>query len=47
MKFKQLLKFLVVGTAFCAGAAHAQVSVMLPANPGGGGTPQDDRLSRP
>lgn len=36
MKFKQLLKSLAVATALCAGAAHAQVSVMLPANPGGG-----------
>src|SRR5690606_27785847 len=36
MRFKQLLKSLAVATALCAGAAHAQVSVMLPANPGGG-----------
>src|SRR5690606_13820529 len=36
MKVKHLLKSLAVMTALCAGAAHAQVSVMLPANPGGG-----------
>ncbi len=36
MKVSQLLKSLAVVTALCAGAAHAQVSVMLPANPGGG-----------
>jgi len=36
MKFKQLLKSLAVAAALCTGAAHAQVSVMLPANPGGG-----------
>src|SRR3546814_17200637 len=36
MKITNLLKFLAVATALCAGAAHAQVSVMLPANPGGG-----------
>lgn len=36
MKAIQLLKALALGTALCAGAVHAQVSVMLPANPGGG-----------
>ncbi len=36
MKVSQLLKSLAIMTALCAGAAHAQVSVMLPANPGGG-----------
>src|SRR3546814_8952562 len=36
MKITNLLKFLAVATALCAGAAQAQVSVMLPANPGGG-----------
>lgn len=30
------LKALALGALVCAGAAHAQVSVMLPANPGGG-----------
>jgi putative tricarboxylic transport membrane protein len=36
MKVKQLLKSLAMAAVFCAGAAHAQVSVMLPASPGGG-----------
>jgi putative tricarboxylic transport membrane protein len=36
MNIKQLLKSLVIVTALCTGAAHSQVSVMLPANPGGG-----------
>lgn len=36
MKASQLLKSLAVGMALYAGAAQAQVSVMLPANPGGG-----------
>lgn len=36
MKVGLLLKSLAVVTALCAGAAQAQVSVMLPANPGGG-----------
>lgn len=36
MRLTRLLKSLAVATAFCAGAAQAQVSVMLPANPGGG-----------
>ena len=36
MKVQQWLKSLAVATALCAGAAQAQVSVMLPANPGGG-----------
>lgn len=36
MKAIQLFKTLAAGLALCAGAAHAQVSVMLPANPGGG-----------
>lgn len=36
MKFKKLLSSLAMATALCAGAAQAQVSVMLPANPGGG-----------
>ncbi len=36
MKVSLLLKSLAVMTALCAGAAQAQVSVMLPANPGGG-----------
>ncbi|MDS1139043.1 tripartite tricarboxylate transporter substrate-binding protein [Pusillimonas sp. SM2304] len=36
MKVKQLLKSLTVMAALCMGSAHAQVSVMLPANPGGG-----------
>lgn len=36
MKVSRLLKSLAVATALCAGAAQAQVSVMLPANPGGG-----------
>ena len=36
MKVSLLLKSLAVMTALCASAAQAQVSVMLPANPGGG-----------
>jgi putative tricarboxylic transport membrane protein len=36
MNVKQLLKSLAVTAALCVGTAHAQVSVMLPANPGGG-----------
>lgn len=36
MKFHQLLKGLVVSAVFATGVASAQVSVMLPANPGGG-----------
>src|SRR5690606_39525941 len=36
MKVTRILKSLAVAAALCAGAAHAQVSVMLPANPGGG-----------
>ena len=36
MKVTRLLKSLAVSMALCAGAAQAQVSVMLPANPGGG-----------
>ncbi len=37
MRISQLLRPLVAATLFCAAvAAHAQVSVMLPANPGGG-----------
>lgn len=36
MKTVQVLKALVMGTVLCVGAAQAQVSVMLPANPGGG-----------
>lgn len=36
MKMTRLLKSLAIAAALCAGAAHAQVSVMLPANPGGG-----------
>jgi len=36
MKAIQWLKALALGAVVCAGAAHAQVSVMLPANPGGG-----------
>lgn len=36
MRVTRLLKSLAVATALCAGAAQAQVSVMLPANPGGG-----------
>lgn len=36
MKFSSVLRSLVAATALLAGAAQAQVSVMLPANPGGG-----------
>ncbi|MGB6102402.1 MAG: tripartite tricarboxylate transporter substrate-binding protein [Pusillimonas sp.] len=36
MKVTRLLKSLAFAAVLCAGAAHAQVSVMLPANPGGG-----------
>ena len=36
MKISRLLKSLAVAAMFCAGAAQAQVNVMLPANPGGG-----------
>ncbi len=36
MKVKHLLKSLAIVAALCTGAAQAQVSVMLPANPGGG-----------
>lgn len=36
MSVKRLFKSLAIVAALCAGAAHAQVSVMLPANPGGG-----------
>ncbi|MBP6018901.1 MAG: tripartite tricarboxylate transporter substrate binding protein [Burkholderiaceae bacterium] len=36
MKVKHLLKSLAIVAALCTGVAHAQVSVMLPANPGGG-----------
>ncbi|GAA5233225.1 tripartite tricarboxylate transporter substrate binding protein [Verticiella sediminum] len=36
MKAMQWMKALALGAVLCAGAAHAQVSVMLPANPGGG-----------
>lgn len=36
MKIKQVFKSLAIVAALCTGAAHAQVSVMLPANPGGG-----------
>lgn len=36
MKVIRLLKSVAVAAALCAGAAQAQVSVMLPANPGGG-----------
>ena len=36
MNVKQLLKSLAVMAALSVGTAYAQVSVMLPANPGGG-----------
>ncbi len=36
MRLTRLLKSLAIATVFVAGAAQAQVSVMLPANPGGG-----------
>lgn len=36
MKVRQLLQSLAIGAALCVSAAQAQVSVMLPANPGGG-----------
>lgn len=36
MKFKNVLKGILLSTAFATGVASAQVSVMLPANPGGG-----------
>ncbi len=36
MKVVKLVKSLAIVTALCAGVAQAQVSVMLPANPGGG-----------
>jgi putative tricarboxylic transport membrane protein len=36
MNVKQLLKSFAVMAALCMGTAQAQVSVMLPANPGGG-----------
>src|SRR5690606_23507102 len=36
MKFKNALSSFAMAAALCAGAAQAQVSVMLPANPGGG-----------
>jgi putative tricarboxylic transport membrane protein len=36
MKFPSFLAALATTALLCAGAAHAQVSVMLPANPGGG-----------
>jgi putative tricarboxylic transport membrane protein len=36
MQVKQLLKSFAVMAALCVGTAQAQVSVMLPANPGGG-----------
>lgn len=37
MNFRALLRPIIAATLFCAGAAvQAQVSVMLPANPGGG-----------
>lgn len=37
MKLRRFLRPLMAATLLCAGAmAHAQVSVMLPANPGGG-----------
>ena len=36
MKISRFLKSFAVAAALCTSAAHAQVSVMLPANPGGG-----------
>lgn len=36
MKAIRFLKTLAIGASMCVGVAHAQVSVMLPANPGGG-----------
>lgn len=35
-RFRRFLTSIAAASLLCAGAAHAQVSVMLPANPGGG-----------